>query len=547
MDVSRRLTIGVKEEGRALAGNPLFAALTSLFPAEFRPWTNGDCHGLDALIVSGVDPATVTRIASTGLPIFASVAPGSAQDSTGPARMCLGKSPNLTAALRGYCFDEQGVVSGEALPALAGDAVLASQEDKPIWLRRQAEGTDVTMVRWPLPCFGPEDHVYEHFRAGRFLRLLPLLQFLRNMTRQADWQSPPTPACLLIDDPNLHSKTYGRLDYRRLAKDAREQDFYVSIATVPLDCWWLDREAMELFRENAPRISIVVHGNNHTSEELAQAASEVENLSVLAQALRRCGRLQQQQSGIEFCRVMECPHGSLSVAMLEPMARLGYEAVFATTAHLLRCNRGTTFRASLGGERTLLRGRAVPIIPRIRANDGWQTEVRLAAFLNRPIILAAHHWDFADRSHLVDEFTQLVNSLPDVKWASPTGVSRGCYQFRQLGNALHIRLGSRLVDVPVAPCVEWIVIHRPWLEGAEQSELLAVRVGEAELLRVASSEDVVGPIPVQGGTNLQISSFLLNRVDCESVPTPRFQWWPLVRKLMVEVRDRSCVPVHLRS
>jgi hypothetical protein len=445
--------------------------------------------------------------------------------------------------LRGHRFKEQEFVPAITLSAIDGDDVLASQDGKPVWLRRRMERSDVTIVTWALPCFGREDHIHEHFQPGKFLNLLPLLQFLRNLTCRRDWQSPPTTACLLVDDPSLHSKTYGYLDFRRLAADAREQRFYVSIATVPLDCWWISRKVTEVFRENAPRVSILLHGNNHTREELARATSDQESLALLAEALRRFQRL-QQQPGIEVCRVMECPHGSLSVAMLEPMARLGYEAAFATTAHLLRCNRSTTFPSSLGADRTLLAKNAVPLIPRIRAESGWQTEVRLAAFLRQPLILATHHWDFSKQSGVPYDFARLVNSLPGVHWTSPTGVARACYQFRQVGDVLHLKLGSRSVDVPIPHAVQRVMIHRPWLNGAE-SELLVVSADGAELYRATSSNDVVGPISLQEGAVLRVSSSVLNPAHYISVPSPRLRYWPLARRLMTEVRDHSRLRVHL--
>ena len=547
MGVCRHFAIGIRDEGHTLGPNSLFSALAALFPVEFRTWTDGDCHGLDALILSGQEPASLGAVARFGLPVFAALPPSLTQASTRPSEFFLEQSPTLSPSLRGLHFEDEECAAAAALNAVDGDDVVASQRGEAVWLRRRMERADVTMVSWPLPYFGREDHIYENFRSGRFLRLLPLLQFLRNLTGGADWQSPPTPACLLVDDPNLHTNTYGYLDFRWLADESRRCGFYAAIATVPLDCWWLDRETTELFRENAPRISILPHGNNHTWEELAQPASDVESLSLLAQALRRCRRLEQQQAAVELCRVMECPHGSLSVAMLEPMARLGYEAVFASTDHLLRCNQGTDFPASLGAERTLLDGKAVPIVPRIHASAGWQTAVRLAAFLKQPIILAVHHWDFAGQNQVAEEFAHIVNSLPDVNWASPTGVARACYQFREVGDVLHLRLGSRLVDVSIPDGIREVVIHRPWLQRSEESERLVLRAGKEELFRAETSADVVGPIAVPAGFRLQVASALLNAVDCNSVPAPRRRLWPLVRKLMVEIRDRSCVRVPLQQ
>lgn len=544
MDPCGQVTIGVQGQDITPSANPLFSVLAAAFPVQFRPWNHGNCNGFEALILADQDLGSRLDIATAGLPIFVAPAKPTSPVPSGGAEFRLEKSSALDASLRGLYFKGEAFESAATLPRLAGDDILAFQNTKPMWLRRRTQEADVTIVAWPLPRFDGEEHIYENLQPAKFLRLLPLLQFLRNLTRQADWQSPPMTACLVVDDPNFHSKRYGHLDFRRLVADAREKQFYVSIATVPLDCWWIDRQIRELFRENVPRLSILLHGNNHTYEELARPGSDPERLCLLAEALRRYQRL-ERLSGMEVCRVMECPHGSLSVAMLEPMARLGFEAALATTAHLLRSNRGTTFPASLGTEPTILERRAVPIIPRIRAEVGWQTEVRLSAFMRQPLILAAHHWDFASQSHLAEEFARIVNGLPNVRWASPTGVARACYQFREIGEVLHLKLGSRTVDVQVPQSVQWLMIHRPWLQGASESELLVVRAQENEFFRAVSSADVVGPIPVQGNAALQVSSSILNGVDCDSVPPPRLRCWPLVRKVMTEIRDRTCLRVNL--
>lgn len=541
-EVPRKWIIGLGGNRAGTTANPLFRALENLFPVAFCSRADGDWHGLDALILTALH---LTEFAehnhvSAGLPVLAVRAHDPSAPRESRARFHLDMSPSLDACLRGRSFVEREFTPMLPLPAAAGDDVIATREGMPVWLRRRTADADTTLVAWSLPAFGPEDHVFEHFQAGKFLRLLPLLQFLRNLTCQEDWQAPPSPACLLIDDPSLYSTAYGHLDFCRLAAAAWQLDFYASIATVPLDNWWISRRVIELFRTNAPRLSLVLHGNNHTYEELAHPPSNSDHLALLAQALRRWRRL-ERLPGLEACRVMECPHGALSVTLLEPLARLGYEAVFATAAHLLRHNRNHTFHPSLGAEPALLGRNAAPVIPRIRAEDGWQTEVRLAAFLRQPIVLAVHHWDFAKRSQLVEDFVGIVNSLPGVRWASPAGIARTSYQYRQTGGVLHLKLGSRLVRASIPPSVQHVVVHRPWLCGAPEPEpeLLTVRAQGIDVLREVSSADRSGPIPAHGLAELEISSSILAPIDRDSVPAPRLRCWPLMRKLIVEVRDRS--------
>ena len=463
-DICRRFAIGVTGEPGASSGLRLFTTLASVFPIEFRSCTEGDCDGLDAVIVIGLDPERVRLAAGTGAPVFAVAAQPSEAAPRRSTRIRFGEDAALSACWRGYCFEVRDSAVASALEEAAGDAVLAWQDEVPIWLQRCMGGVDVMMAALPLPMFAQGDYLHDCLRRSEFMRVLPLLQFLRNLTRAEDWQSPPTPACLVVDDPNLHLRTYGHLDFQRLADAAWAQDFFVSIAMVPLDSWWIGREVREIFRENAPRISVLVHGNNHTYKELACPASEAEVFSLLAEALRRVERL-EDEAGVEVCRVMECPHGAIGEDRLEPLARLGYEAMLASTAHLIKCNPDVAFASALGAEPTVLMGKAVPILPRTRIYADWETDVRLAAFFRQPMILATHHWDFADESHVVEDFAGIVNSLPDVCWASPKGAARARYQFREVGDVLPVKPGSRLVGVGVGPGVREVVVHRPWLRG----------------------------------------------------------------------------------
>jgi hypothetical protein len=191
MDVCKQFTVGVSREALGPPANPLFTALASLFPVTFRPLTNGDCHGVDALILTGLDQGGIRRAARAGLPVLAVPGPPSTPSSNGTAEFCLGKGPALSACLRGHHFEERESLPAATIPTNAGDVVLASRDGEPIWLRRSVEGADVTLVRWPLPRFAPRDHIYENFQSSRFLRLLPLLQFIRDL--KVDYQSVPPP------------------------------------------------------------------------------------------------------------------------------------------------------------------------------------------------------------------------------------------------------------------------------------------------------------------------------------------------------------------
>src|SRR5581483_3243661 len=66
------------------------------------------------------------------------------------------------------------------------------------------------------------------------LGVCALISFLRRM-HPHPWLPPRHHACFLFDDPNLHTSSYGFVDYRKLAEEARRHQFHVALATIPLD------------------------------------------------------------------------------------------------------------------------------------------------------------------------------------------------------------------------------------------------------------------------------------------------------------------------
>ena len=51
-----------------------------------------------------------------------------------------------------------------------------------------------------------------------------------------------------MDDPNLRRPTYGYIDYEDMATSAREHNYHVSIAMVPLDGRFMSASTVRLFK-----------------------------------------------------------------------------------------------------------------------------------------------------------------------------------------------------------------------------------------------------------------------------------------------------------
>jgi hypothetical protein len=259
-------------------------------------------------------------------------------------------------------------------------------------------------------------------------------------------------------------------------------------------------------------------------------------LALAAQAMRRMDRLEAGHR-IQFQRIMEAPHAAIAYEMFEHLLALGYEATLATPELLVRHNPHIQWPATLGADRTEMLGGGLPVIPRIRISPEWRNEVLLAAFLRKPIVLVGHHIDAVNDLELLAEFASVVNSLDGVTWASVQEIARSNYKTLRREDALNIKAYSRRFYVTPAEGVEALFIHRPWLRG-EADEMLIVKSGDREIFRGVGS-GVIGPIPVSAQGMLEIFSPPANAIDYRTVEAPKASYWPMVRKVLTEMRDRT--------
>ena len=103
-----------------------------------------------------------------------------------------------------------------------------------------------------------------------FLEMLPCIDYVQRICAPCLFEGPSSRACFIFDDPNLHWPRYGFVDFKEIAANATKHNYHVSFATIPFDGWFTHQPTAEIFRNNADRLSLAVHGNNHTRWELAR-------------------------------------------------------------------------------------------------------------------------------------------------------------------------------------------------------------------------------------------------------------------------------------
>jgi hypothetical protein len=153
LDIQKKL-VGVTGDSRDSGHQLLLAALTELYPVEFRRIVPSGYRDLDALIVLDGDLAKGLAAAAAGLPsLVAGEQPGAPQVVV-PGEVRFGASEVLDEFLRNQVMAGGGSKRPSVLTVQPGDEIVASMSGQPVWLARlcgkgicQIAGVSLPLVR----------------------------------------------------------------------------------------------------------------------------------------------------------------------------------------------------------------------------------------------------------------------------------------------------------------------------------------------------------------------------------------------------------------
>ncbi|TMC69424.1 MAG: hypothetical protein E6J18_12600 [Chloroflexi bacterium] len=502
----------------------LFDALELAFPIRFEGRDQGDFGGLDAAVFVDA-PAPTQRPPCPSLWFERGDVE---RPQNGKVR--LSSDTLLDGRLRGRVLTDGEADAAPVLRPSFPARVLAATANGPVWVTSQDAGPP----RRYLAAFAPaelevDEPLRARFRSGSFIGLLPLVHLLREINTEWSWSDPPPRACFIIDDPNLHSLTYGHVDFRRLVAHAARGGYHVAIASTPIDYGFVHPAARALFAAHTGQISLAVHGNNHERHELSGVRSEAEALAIAAQAIRRSERL-ERQSGLRVPRVMCAPHEECGRLMQTALFRLGFDALCKEPSWRVSHDADNPEAVLTGWEpaQTLA---GLPVLPRYRLL-GDEEDLVFRSYLNLPILLYFHHWDLAGGPEVLDAAADLVNRVRPHDWMSLADLCRSNVVSRRTGETLVVRPYARRVSVRVDADVRRIVV-----EAAPSEPPVEVRVSCGSLSTLGlSGRSLMIPGPFASRAEIEMVS--AEALSDETFPPPPPRMWPAVRRAMTESRDR---------
>jgi hypothetical protein len=306
--------------------------------------------------------------------------------------------------------------------------------------------------------------VTEHFLAA-----VPLVMYLKHSFAGVAPAAVERGACLIIDDPVLRPR-YGFVNFKKLAAASVERNFACNIAFIPWNWRRSAPSVVGLFKKHQDRLSLSVHGCDHSSLEFAGS-----NAMVIARQARLANSRMdrhRKRTGLAHDALMVFPQGAFSPVSLPVLKHNGFIAAINTEVSPTGSPSSTQIRDTWG--MAILKYGDFPIYTRRYPFHGLHN-FAFDVLLGKPCLLVTHHTDFSNDSSELLEFIDRLNALKlELKWRSLGGVIRRAYQHWLAGGNRHVRMfGNEIIVENSGSDPQHVIV--------EKSERVAGSVARVEL------------------------------------------------------------------
>jgi len=271
------------------------------------------------------------------------------------------------------------------------------------------------------PLKGPWYDVKNHF-----LSAVPLLMYLKWAFRGVCWEANETGACLIIDDPILRPQ-YGFCNFSELEAQMREHKFSISVGFIPWNWRRTSPEMARLILKSEGRLSISVHGCDHTGAEFGSTRLSTLNSKTALARLRMDSH--EASTGIPYDPVMIFPQGVFSRECLGVLQQHRFLAAVNTEVLPINPEENTVTIGDMWSL-AITRYGSLPLFVRRYPSHGIEN-FAFDLLLGKPCLIVQHHSFFKENSQQALKFVGALNSL------------NGWLSWRGLGDVLKRSYHSR--------------------------------------------------------------------------------------------------------
>ena len=233
-------------------------------------------------------------------------------------------------------------------------------------------------------------------------------------------------ACLIVDDPPLKPR-YGFLRYQDALRLMDEHNFATTVAFIPWNWRRTDAPTVRLFQQRPDRLSLCIHGCDHTAKEFAERSTAVLNkrINLAAQRMRLFGtRTHLRPDG-----VMLFPQGAFSESAARALKLNGFVAAANTEVVPTHKDENKTAVGDLFGQ-AIMKYASFPMFTRRYLAHGVEN-FAFDGLLGKPCLIAAHHDDFAGDARILLHVIAKLNSLNwKLRWRSLGDAISHCCSIR---------------------------------------------------------------------------------------------------------------------
>jgi hypothetical protein len=194
-----------------------------------------------------------------------------------------------------------------------------------------------------------------------------------------------------------------------------EHNFATTVAFIPWNWRRTDARTVQLFHEHPNRLSLCIHGCDHTAKEFAERSAAVLNkrINVANHRMRLFGRRTQ----LRHDDIMLFPQGAFSAGAARALKLNGFVAAANTeVVPVHKDENKTTFGDLLGV--AIMKYSSFPMFTRRYLAHGVEN-FAFDGLLGKPCFIAAHHDDFAGDARILLQVVSKLNSLKwNIRWRS---------------------------------------------------------------------------------------------------------------------------------